>query len=870
MNRITQFIKKIFFARERPKPPESSDVARSTFKAKYWNFKALLNINHKTLEIMSDMEHALQGNRSFSMAFIRANCTAMSINLYKIIEKINAISSHRYERLSHIFMEIQNEINAVLEEHKKPTDRRLVFPLETVHRDKADHVGSKMANLGEIMNRVRLPVPDGFVVTAAAYKLFVDYNNLQKKINQQLQSLDYEDMEMLYSTSADIRELIMRAPLPPELERAVLDAYRHLEEKSEKDVRVSLRSSALGEDMHGASFAGQYHSELNVSPESLMDTYKKIVASKYSPQAISYRFNRGFRDEDIMMCVGCMAMVDPAASGVMYSRDPGNIRNGLVLINAVKGLGKSAVDGTASPDYFVISRDPEIHIRIKEVHAKDEDLVSSGTQGVACTEIAVKEGDIPAITDEQALFLAGLALQLEDHYGCPQDIEWAIGKDGVVRILQSRPLKQSEMERKTLDDTDVSKVAQGVIVGGGVTASPGIAYGPAFIVNTTADVLHFPQGAILVTKYASPHWAALLGSAAAVVTDRGGVAGHLATVAREFGIPALFDTREATARIQNGATITIDAGARKVYAGKVESLVREVRVERGTFMKGSPIYTTLTKVLTHITPLNLTDPEGDNFTPEGCQTYHDIVRFCHEKGVNEMFDFGKSDKWAGQEGKRLVVDVPMQWWIIDLGDGFKRPVETDTVTLENIASVPMLALWEGMVAVPWEGPPVIDTKGFLSVIVQSTMNRDLCIASKSCYTNKNCAIISKNFCNLSCRFGYHFSVVQAFLSEQARENYIRFGFKGGAADLERKVRRMTLIEEILTRFDFRVDIREDYMSAHLEGDDRNFLEERLKVLGYLNVHTRQLDMIMGNQARARHYRDKLWADIRSLIPGQSS
>lgn len=865
MVELKRFIRKMF-SKEKAgsESHESPDTIYSMFKTRYWNFKTLLDTNHRTLEIMSDMEHALQGNHSFGMAFIRANCTAISVNLYKLIEKINEISSRRYESLYSVFAEIQNKINQILEEQKELRDGELALPLDAVNKDGADHVGSKMANLGEIMNRVGLRAPAGFVITASAYKLFVDHNNLQKEINQQLQSVDFADMEMLYETSADIQELIMRSSLPPELEGAICDAYRCLEEKTEKGVHVSLRSSALGEDTQENSFAGQYHSELNVSRESLIHTYKNILASKYSPRAITYRLNKGFRDEDIMMCVGCMAMVEAVSSGVMYSRDPGNIRNKLVLINAVRGLAKSVVDGSVSPDFFVVSREPAREIIKKEIHAKGHKVVCSGGEGISRIELTDGEKGNPAVTDDQALLLAELAERLEDHYGTPQDIEWAIGVDGQVRILQSRYLKQLDTGTKALKDMAVLNIEQPIIVEGGVTASPGVACGPAFIVNKTQDILQFPHGAVLVAKHALPQLAALLNGAVAVITDRGGIAGHLATVSREFGIPALFDTGAATSRIKNGAIVTVDADARKVYEGKVESLLKEMHAGRVNLLKGSPVHTTLKKVLKYITPLNLTQPEGDNFIPEGCLTYHDIIRFCHEKAVNEMFDFGENNNYSERAGKRLVVNVPTQWWIIDLGDGFKRRVEGDTVELGDIASVPMLALWEGITAVPWEGPPPIDTKGFLSVMFESTMNPNLCASGQSCYMQKNCAMISRNFCNLSCRVGYHFSVAQAFLSERPRENYIKFGFKGGAADLNRKARRMKLIEEILTRFDFRVEIYEDVISAHLEGYDQDFLKKRLKVLGYLIMHTRQLDMIMGNDAHAGYYRDKLLADIHSF------
>lgn len=850
---------------EGSEPKKSPDAVRSVFKTRYWNFKALLDLNHKTLEIMSDMEHALQEGHSFGMAFIRANCTAISVNLYKIVDKMNRISPGCYRELNDAFAKVQNEIKRILEDRKEWKGGEMVLHLEMVNKDAVDNVGGKIANLGDTMNRVGLPVPQGFVITAAAYELFMEYNGLRDKINQRLQSVKFEDMESLQNASIHIQELIERSPLPPELEKVITDAYSLLEEKTEQDVHVSMRSSALGEDTQYASFAGQYRSELNVSEESLIPAYRRILAGKYSLQAITYRLNKGFRDEDIAMCVGCMAMVRAVSSGVMYSRDPGNIRNNVVVINAVPGLAVPVVDGSVSPDLFVVSKEPDGQILRHEIYTKKQKIVCLNKGGIHSLDVADQDKDAPAITPEQAVSLAGMAARLEDYYGMPQDIEWAIGEDGVVKILQSRPLKHVNTPHRVINVMSDVPTEQPVITEGGVTASPGVACGPAFIVSTTSEALLFPKGAVLVTKYAWPQWAALLDKAAAVITDCGGIAGHLATVSREFGIPALFNASAATDKIQNGVTVTVDADARKVYEGKVDLLLEEAQTERPNPMKGTPVYSTLEKVLAHITPLNLTNPDGDNFTPQGCRTYHDITRFCHEKAVDAMFTFGENDKQMEWAGKQLVVDVPLQYWVIDLGDGFKEPVEDDTVKLQNIASAPMLAIWEGMTAVPWDGPPAIDTKGFLSVMMESSMNRGLYSSGRSSYGKKNCIIISKNFCNFSCRLGYHFSVTQAFLSERPRENYIKFGFKGGAADLDRKLRRMKLIEEILTRFDFLVEISEDFMGAHIEGRGRESLTARLKMLGHLIIHTRQLDMVMANADRANFYRDKLLSDINSLV-----
>ena len=862
-------IKKIFSGKKQKSPtPEKShdDVIRYLFKTKYWNFKSLLSINNTILEIMSEMELALRGNQRFGMEFIRASCISISVNIYKLIEKINDISDNRYETLYHAFADIQYKINQILEERGKSIEGELVLSIEEINKDSANYTGSKMANLGEIMNLTGINVPHGFVITVSAYHLFLKHSDLQKNINQQLQSVDIEDIMMLGTASSNIQKLIMQSTIPPELEAAIFDGYRRLEEKTEKNVKVSMRSSALGEDSRESSFAGQYHTELNVSYKTLIHSYKKVLAGKYSPQAITYRFNKGFRDEDIIMCVGCMAMVEAVSSGVMYSKDPGDINNNQVFINAVPGLGKSVVEGSISPDLFVASREPTIKILKKEIHVKDQGILTFSNKELQTVELPEPEKYVPAITDIQARFLAKQADILENHFKNPQDIEWAIEKDGLVRILQSRPLKQVGKEDNEFKDTLAIKINNHTILNGGVAASPGVACGPAFILNSIEEIYKFPAGAVLVTKNSLPQWAAILNRAVAVVTDRGGIAGHLATVSREFGIPAIFDTLTATDKIKNKAIITVDAYARKVYEGKAEALLKASPAGGTSAIKGSPVHTTLKRMLKHITPLNLTNPKGNNFTPDGCHTYHDITRFCHEKAVKEMFDSGKNNRKI-RAGKRLVInDVPTQWWIVDLGDGLKGSMEKDTVRLENIASAPMLALWEGMTVVEWDGPPPIDTRGLMSIMVQSTMNRDLCASGQSSYAQNDCAIISKNFCNLSCRFGYHYSVVQTFISDQSRENYIRFCFKGGAADLNRKFRRMKLIEEILAKYDFQVEIHEDYMNANIEGYDQFTTINRLKILGYLTMHTRQLDMIMSNPARAAFYKEKLLKDICFWFP----
>jgi pyruvate,water dikinase len=390
-----------------------------------------------------------------------------------------------------------------------------------------------------------------------------------------------------------------------------------------------------------------------------------------------------------------------------------------------------------------------------------------------------------------------------------------------------------------------------------------VAAGPVYVVKSHVDLLKFPEAAVLVTAFPHPSWAPLLPRAAAVVTDRGGITGHLANVAREFGIPALFNTGEATARLEPGAQITVDADGRTIYGGQVADLLAHAAPRRG-IMAGTPVGESLKEIMAYITPLNLTDPDSPDFKPAKCRTLHDITRFAHEVSVKEMFAFDQEKAISRYFIKRLVTDVAMQWWVLNLEDGFKEEVPGKEVALDNIASLPMLALWQGITAVPWEGPPPVDTRGFLSVVMGAATRADLETAGGTIFGNQNYFMISRDFCNLTSRLGFHFSTVEALVGEQPFENYLRFAFKGGAADHSRRVLRAKFVGDVLERYDFKVDVNEDALFARLEGEGRDYMLSRLRVLGYVTIHTRQLDMIMLNEGDVQYYREKIIGDCDRL------
>ncbi len=857
------FLKRLVFRKPAVTESEAEEL-RIAFQARYHSFKLLLNANNEALEIMADLDMAMRGIRPFGMTFVRARCTEIATQVWQMVKHLNDLSSGKYEALRGRFKSIQDRITPFFSHEKSVVEGKLALSLNEVNRDLASQVGGKTANLGEIRNRLGLKVPGGFVVTVDGYRRFMDHSDLQTEIDRLLQSAEAERLDHLFHLSNEIQQLIIRAEFPADLEEVILHHYRLMEEEKGEGVTVAVRSSALGEDFAGASFAGQYRSELNVSKEYLLKSYREIVASKYSLPAMTYRLNRGIRDEDVAMCVCFLCMVDAVAGGVVYSRNPVNVRDDSTLVHSAWGLPKPVVDGRTPADLFVIAQGTPPEIRHREIPDKEQKFVCYPDEGICRMDMTGEEGSRPSISDAQALELARLALQLEDYFAVPQDIEWAVGPSGAITVLQCRPLQQKEA-RDAMPEKEVDKAAAGpVLLQGGVTASPGTAAGPVFAVHKDMDALQFPDGAVLIAAQSLPRWAPLLGRAAAVVTDQGTLAGHLATVAREFGVPALFGVKGAVERLGKGQEVTVDADDCVVYEGRIEALVSRVAPPR-SLMAGSPVFEALKGAARHISPLNLLDPDAPEFDPERCETLHDITRFCHEKAVDEMFRFGKDHHFPQRSSKQLHCDVPMQWWILNLDDGFKEEVTGRYVRLENITSIPMLALWEGITAIPWEGPPPMDGKGFMSVVFEATTNTALTPGVRSKYADRNYFMLSKNYCCLNSRLGAHFSIIEALVGERTRENYVSFQFRGGAADYDRRLKRVLFVTEILEEYGFRVEVNEDNLIARLEGREEDFMKERLRILGYLTLHTRQLDMVMASPPTVDHYRTKMHEDIGKIL-----
>ena len=806
---------------------------------------------------MSDVEEHLLGQRPFGMAYVQAVSTRAVSAVFRMVRDLNGLSDNAYLSLQTAFDHICKDMQARLTTTVS-TDGPLVLPLSAIDLKDVAQVGGKMASLGEVAAHVGLEVPDGFAVTASAYYRFMEYSGLRAELDRRIQATDMDSLDALFNLSSALQNAVLAAPLPPELESAIRQAVDSMLQRADGELLLALRSSAVGEDASGVSFAGQYHSELNVPIEEACHVWKEIVASKYSLTAMSYRYQHGIPDDEAPMCVGVLAMVPSAAGGVVYSQDPVAAARGKeqVLLNAVPGLARGVVDGAVTPDTFVFT------------HENPPRLL----------QVKTGSGKTPCLAQAQAIALAHVALALEEYHNEAQDVEWALNaRTGRIVVLQSRPLRAADAAAEQEVEANAEQCAQEpeappatpeLLVSGGVAVSPGLGTGQAFVARKEADMLSFPQGGILVVERALPRWAPLLPRAAGMVSETGGMAGHLASVAREYRLPAVFSMEGACAALDGVGDVTLDARRCTVYAGR-HFRSADSQAETPNLMKDSPVYRRLEEVARLMVPLHLLDPESAQFTPEYCKTLHDITRFCHEKSVALMF---APDSVNQSLGKQLKAGSKLQYWIVDMGGGFCRRISGPVVDIAEISSAPMLALWDGMVAVPWAGPPATSAAGFMSVMLQSTMNPDLESTAPNVMATKNFFLISDTYMLLQARYGYHFCTVECLAGDSNHENFVSFQFKGGAADARRRCLRARMVADLLERHGFRADVKEDSLFAVAEDFPALEILQKTRLLGYLLIHTRQVDMIMLETERATALKNKLATDMNSFasrpMPGR--
>jgi len=802
-------------------------------------FQALLEANNSALEVMGDLEGKyFQGGDPFDRQYVRDSYNKVRENVLQMVEALNCIASDRYRSLYGVFERIDHGIQETVFGVRETVRSPLTIPFAEITREMSEIVGGKSANLGEMRNRMGLPIPEGFAISAYAYDIFVEKGVLGKDVARRLASVNIHDRRALSKLSREIQQTILAAPLPQELENAILQAYVQLAAPMGGEIPVSIRSSAVREDSD-ISFAGQYATILNVYPHAIIHAYKKVIASKFTPQAIFYWKERGFNEEDIPVAVGCQAMICARASGVMYSRDPNHPDRNVVIISAIWGVGELVVE-RASPNVYVVSRETG-QVLERRIPVQESMLVCKGA-GISVVPVPDDLKEQPCLREKETEQLLRYAITLEDHYQSPRDIEWVIDQEGAVYIVQTRDLKMASGSPGS-EEASTDPHADRVLINWGVVAATGVGAGPVQIVMKDRDLDPFPPGSVLVVKSFRPKQVTVMDKASAIICEIGNVAGHMASLAREAQIPTIVEARDATKLLRPGQMVTVDAYRNRVYDGAVEEILGQKRRDEET-RKSAPVLKKVEQLISRIVSLNLWDSKAVSFQPENCQTFHDITRFIHEMSIQEMFRLHESKKTPYENAKQLVSDLKINLYVIDLGGGLSvSDKESNRVRPEEITSLPMRALWRGIThpKVSWTGMVQVDLKGFASVML-NTLSDSARYGTQ--LGEKSYAIISKEYMNFSSRLAYHFSTVDAYCSDTKNNNYIQFQFMGGGSSSERRSRRVRFIAGVLKNMDFEVETKGDWLQARLLKYESHGIEQKLDYLGRLMCCARQLDMAM--------------------------
>lgn len=776
-------------------------------REKHDHFRALLRADAKALDLIAELDGHLFAYDPADMARIRMLSAALLEAVHRMVESLAGMNPLLAEQVHEAVTHIVSAADVPM--RREPAQCAPPYVLDL--RDAADLpflAGGKASNLS-LASRFGAPVPSGFVVTASAFARFLRDNDLEEEIENRFQSVSLTNFDAIVQATGELQELILGSNVPGDVADKILESVHGLDLRG---ARLAVRSSALAEDGR-ISFAGQYASELDVSPEDVLHAYKRVLAGKYCPRAVAYRLRHGLTDADTAMAVLVIPMIQTSAAGVVYTLDPAcpAVGGEALGVYVVGGIGAKLVDGSVTPEKHFLTRDARPRIM----------------QACRFDSLAI-------LPDGVLEELGACCMGLERDFGQPQDVEWAYGPTGLT-ILQARPLRQG-LDTDIFSEAEIG--ARETLVSGLQCAAPGAACGPVYHAPLGHSFRDIPAGAVVVTPTLRPALSQFLERIAAIVATSGSRASHLASVAREREIPVVVGCEPGSLR--QGEIVTVDGGAGTIYAGCLAALTSRTPI-RESLSDG--MRARLSTLSERTVRLHLTDPSSPDFSAQGCVSLHDVVRFCHEQSVVEMFSLVSRDGRGLGRSRRLRTDLPLVMYVLDLGGGISSGVGGEgDVSQEQLCSRPMSALWSGMTnqGVVWDHEQLhVDWEAFDRISAGLFRLDSRILASYS--------LISQEYMHLNIRFGYHFSVVDALCGDVDGSNYIKFRFKGGGANMSQRGHRLVFLDHVLQLFGFETNITGDMLDASYVRMPAEATSRALEIVGLLLAVTRFMDIKLADQ-----------------------
>jgi pyruvate, water dikinase len=811
--------------KKRPPSLEGLESVRSLFS----KFRRIQKLNSKALAHIAEMERALGGEYIFDRSFLESSARELGKIVYQVVYSLNAMSNDRYVGLFDRFQAIGNSIDDILSGGLGPLASSLTLPYSSIHWDLEPLTGALNICLAEARNSLGLLAPDGFAITTTGCRLLLEANGL--------------DPAGLGSACAGIADAVF----PARLEKAIRSELSVLSERCGGQPQLVVRACCVG----GRREEPELEGVRGISAEGILSAIT-LALQEYAEKTAD------------------SGTAENAPALAVYEETPAFVAGTVSTEYSTEfpaGLFKIFAEPMSAPNcaeqYLVRKTYPYGLVQSQICEKEPGRQIYPGIAALSKTHGRLYRGS--ALLGPNFLrTIAEGAVTLERMFDSPLQLRWTRGKSDHPVITGVHFIHGPE--KAAVGDLGEKLKDAEILLKGGETVQAGIAAGRTVLVSDDADPEQVPHGAIALAHSASPQLSLILRRASALITEVGTSIGHLATIARELRVPAIFGAADALQYIPEGIEVTVDAGERTVYSGVIESLLacRDWGIE---FHPDDPEYAMLRRLLRRIMPLDLIDPESKDFSIENCHTYHDIIHYSHEKSVEELLkledllklkDCGRDP--SSLKARKLNLEVPIDLFVLDLGGGLSDEAGA-SISPEDVTSEPFKAFLRGLgLNEMWNREPVsLKLKDLFSNLDRTFS----AMGGGGEYAGRNHAIVAENYMNAGLRLGYHFSVVDCYLGENVNQNYIYFRFAGGFAEEKRRRRRAGLIGSILKNLRFKTTIKGDLVTAKLKVAEREEIETALTCLGELTAFTRQLDLNMASEETVQRFA-ALFADKSTL------
>lgn len=821
-------------------------------RALFNNFRKILQLNTLIFEQIAAMDRALGGGEIFDQHFLEESVRTIASHVHHVTYNLNALTNNGYIPLYDRYQEIRVILDDILAGNTKALACPPVLPLDSLSWELEPLVGIDLVCLAELRHHPGIKARDGLVISSDATEAILkkqdpapppgtelSYDLTMKSLRSSLKRMLMDHGRPLLSISAT-----RLAGLPDEPR----DLGEYLLKEQNSDSLIILAEDAFPLEQTTGSPGPNSPTPRETIEKDLGDRFLEDLFLKGICRIIEMVAERNrslYPDSEPNFALFLRPASNALARGTITTRATSETKTPALTVTAWLPGNRQDMDVHQLRRIF-----PFDFVSSTVIPKQLDWPFPDGLQATSrTTEHRYFRRGSSTILPQEIQALAETAMTLERIMGVPVIMHWEYLENGKFVVTRLFPFLEKQQKPTILELAQEMKSAT-LLSEGGQVVQAGVAAGTIFHVTQDTNLNDFPIGGVAVAPIATPQLTPILHRASAILTEHGNPVGHLATVARELSLPAVFGIPGILKQLPNGTEVTVDAGQTSVFKGVLNQLLLKGSSESG-FSPIDPEYRVLRRLLRFISPLKLVNPDDPDFYAENCRSFHDIIHFCHEMAVDELAHFQeRRPGLSGIRTTRLELPALMNINLLDIGGGLPDGLVQNPKPAD-ILSEPFAIFLDGVLH-PLAAGEELPTLGIRDII--SSIPRTSRLSNVSPETSgDNLAIISQEYMNLSLRLGYHFSVIDAHFSDDRHRNYIYFRFIGGLADQTRRARRALFISDVLGAMDFKVFWKGDLVVGRMKFEDREVLRSALFVLGALTTYSRQRDTSL--------YSDELGRDL---------